>query len=99
MQQKDFRGAIDNYTQALTLERAPETLTLRGWAYLTFDAPALALPDFNEAITMPAQPSHEVEGVRRGGARRIARRRRARCARRAAPAALHKDRAAPRPSS
>jgi eukaryotic-like serine/threonine-protein kinase len=50
VEQNDFRAAIDSYTLALSLMRDPDTLGLRGWAYLAFGAAPLALPDFEEAL-------------------------------------------------
>jgi tetratricopeptide (TPR) repeat protein len=49
-EQNDFRSAIGSYTQALSLTRDPDTLTLRGWAYLMFGPSPLALSDFEEAL-------------------------------------------------
>src|SRR5262249_26776877 len=57
VQQKDFRAAIDSYTQGLKLQRDPETLALRGWAYLMFEAPALALVDFDESLKLRPESS------------------------------------------
>jgi tetratricopeptide (TPR) repeat protein len=50
--QNDFRAAIDRYTESLRLERDPETLTRRGWAYLELGGAALALADFDEAVRL-----------------------------------------------
>jgi tetratricopeptide (TPR) repeat protein/tRNA A-37 threonylcarbamoyl transferase component Bud32 len=50
--QKDYRAAIQSYSQALKVRQDPETLALRGWAYLRFQAPRLALPDFDEALRL-----------------------------------------------
>src|SRR5262249_6821746 len=48
----DQRSALDCYTQGLRLARDPETLALRGWTYLSYDAPELALADFDEAARL-----------------------------------------------
>jgi tetratricopeptide (TPR) repeat protein len=48
----DFRAALDSYTLALSLTRDPDTLALRGWAYLAFGDTALALRDFEEALDL-----------------------------------------------
>jgi tetratricopeptide (TPR) repeat protein len=50
-QQKNFTGAIDDYTQALVLQ--PDRIALyahRGWAHLVIAAPKLAYRDFDEVI-------------------------------------------------
>jgi tetratricopeptide (TPR) repeat protein len=51
-EQKNFRAAIDCYTWSLKLGRDPDTLALRGWAYLLLAAPSAALPDFEEALKL-----------------------------------------------
>jgi serine/threonine protein kinase/Tfp pilus assembly protein PilF len=49
------RGAVDDYTRALALDPDAETYVQRGWTYLlAFDAPQLALPDFEEALRRDA---------------------------------------------
>jgi len=50
VQTRDFRAAVDRYTEGLRVQRDAETLALRGWAYLMYQAPHLALPDFEEAL-------------------------------------------------
>jgi tetratricopeptide (TPR) repeat protein len=58
VEQGDFRLALDSYTRGLHALRSPELLGARGWAYLMFQAPHLALPDFDEALThLPADAS------------------------------------------
>jgi tetratricopeptide (TPR) repeat protein len=55
----DYFGAIEDYSRALALDRAAgkpadaPTLAYRGWAYLTLDAPKLALRDFDAALRVP----------------------------------------------
>jgi eukaryotic-like serine/threonine-protein kinase len=49
----NYRGAIGDFTEALDL--LPDNVMLlkeRGWAYLSFEAPKLALDDFERAITL-----------------------------------------------
>ena len=55
---QEYSGAIQDYTQALTLDPSrPTALIQRGWAYLVSDAPKLALHDFDEAIRLaPEEP-------------------------------------------
>jgi tetratricopeptide (TPR) repeat protein len=54
----DDRGAIEDYTRALGVDRQgggqadPRTLTYRGWSYLILESPRLALPDFEEALRL-----------------------------------------------
>lgn len=49
--QGNFRSALESYTQALKIQRDPETLSLRGWAYLTkYESWELARLDFEEAL-------------------------------------------------
>ncbi len=50
VQRQDFRGAVDCYTHALKIVRDPDTLALRGWAYLMVPAAGLALADFDETL-------------------------------------------------
>src|SRR5262249_19846783 len=50
VEQKDFRLAIDSYTAALKISRDPDTLALRGWAYVMWDAPHLADAVFTESL-------------------------------------------------
>jgi len=68
---RDYRGAIESYTQGLQLYRRAERsdpaldpiarksltqlLSLRGWAYLGEDAASLAAKDFDEALHMDAK--------------------------------------------
>jgi tetratricopeptide (TPR) repeat protein len=55
----DFAGAIADYTQALALHpaRPSRVLVYRGLAYLTANAPELALADFEEVIRLdPTDP-------------------------------------------
>jgi tetratricopeptide (TPR) repeat protein len=52
VEQNDFRAALESYAQALSLTRDPDTLTLRGWAYLAFGAAQPALRDFEEALEL-----------------------------------------------
>ena len=49
----DHSGAIQDYTQALTLDPSrPAPLMHRGWAYIVNEAPKLALRDFEEAVRL-----------------------------------------------
>ncbi|MFI5459233.1 MAG: tetratricopeptide repeat protein [Isosphaerales bacterium] len=60
---KDFRGAISDYTVALSL--TPESATLanrRGWAYLFSDAFKLALADFDMAVRLDPGLGHAYSG-------------------------------------
>lgn len=54
----DYTGAIQDYTQSLTLDPNRSTpLIQRGWAYLVSDASNLAFNDFDEAIRIaPDEP-------------------------------------------
>jgi tetratricopeptide (TPR) repeat protein len=50
---KQHAGAVADYTRALELEVTPSALLARGWIYLlVYDAPRLALPDFEEALRL-----------------------------------------------
>ncbi len=60
---KNFAGAIDDYTVAMTL--TPDSSALvnrRGWAYLFSDAFQLALADFNSAIRLDQGHGHAYSG-------------------------------------
>jgi tetratricopeptide (TPR) repeat protein len=54
----DRCGAVADYTRALEVDQLAgkptdaRTLAYRGWAYLTLDAPRLALADFEEAVRL-----------------------------------------------
>jgi len=62
VEQGDFRLGLDCYTRGLHALRSPELLGARGWAYLMYQAPHLALPDFDEALTqLPADASDKAQ--------------------------------------
>jgi tetratricopeptide (TPR) repeat protein/predicted Ser/Thr protein kinase len=63
---RDFRAALDSYARSLQVRRDADTLTLRGWAYLTEQAPHLARADFEEALTL--RPGDADAGMGRAGA-------------------------------
>ena len=68
----DYSGAIRDYSRALEIQ--PEfalALIERGWAYLRFDSPKLALVDFETAIKHDPSDSDAHNG--RGTARAILR--------------------------
>jgi serine/threonine protein kinase/predicted Zn-dependent protease len=52
----NFAGAVEDYTEALSLERDASVLTHRGWAYCFTDAWKLAEHDFDEAIHLDRRP-------------------------------------------
>jgi tetratricopeptide (TPR) repeat protein len=54
VERKDFRAAVDSYTVALAVRRDADTLALRGWAYLMWEAPPLADADFQESLALKA---------------------------------------------
>ncbi len=65
---KDFPGAIDDLTHAISLR--PEQAALlsqRGWLYIVADAPRLALHDFQAAIQLDPAGADALNG--RGSAR------------------------------
>jgi tetratricopeptide (TPR) repeat protein len=52
---KDYPGAIEKYTSALTLEPERRSLhLLRGWAYLAAKSPRMARPDFEKSLDLEA---------------------------------------------
>jgi len=60
---KDFRGAISDYTVAMSL--TPDSAALanrRGWAYLFCDAFKLALADFDAAVRLDPGLGHAYSG-------------------------------------
>jgi serine/threonine protein kinase/tetratricopeptide (TPR) repeat protein len=63
----DFAGAVEDYTQALHLERDASILTHRGWAYFFTDAWKLAEHDFDAAVRLDAEPgdAHVGRGLAR----------------------------------
>jgi hypothetical protein len=59
----DHRGALADFTRVLEAERDPAAHVIRGWIYLlVFDAPRLALPDFEEAIQFDANNGDAYNG-------------------------------------
>jgi tetratricopeptide (TPR) repeat protein len=50
--QRNYPGAIDDYTHALDLRPDSYTRTYRGWAYLADNAVRLAQRDFDEAVQL-----------------------------------------------
>jgi tetratricopeptide (TPR) repeat protein len=64
----DYGGAADDYTRALGIEPDAATQAARGWIYLVaFEAPVLALRDFEEAIRLEPDRGDPYNG--RGNAR------------------------------
>jgi tetratricopeptide (TPR) repeat protein len=49
---RDYRGAIEDYTNSMTLKPDSGTYTQRGWVYLVSQAPELAGDDFEAAIRL-----------------------------------------------
>jgi tetratricopeptide (TPR) repeat protein len=49
-----FSAAIDDYTRALLIKPDATTLAARGWAYLSSEAPRLALDDFEATLRVNA---------------------------------------------
>jgi len=46
----DHAGAVEDYSQAITLKPRPATYDYRGWAYVILESPRLAQRDFEEVI-------------------------------------------------
>jgi tetratricopeptide (TPR) repeat protein len=68
-----YDGALRDFTEALELDRLghlgvsgwhpdPEVLRYRGWAYLIFQAPKLALKDFDQALTINPNDADALNG-------------------------------------
>jgi tetratricopeptide (TPR) repeat protein len=53
MRQGDLRGACDDYTRALGLQRDPEVYLYRGWSLFFAEAYRPALWDFGTALSLP----------------------------------------------
>jgi eukaryotic-like serine/threonine-protein kinase len=65
---KDFSGALDDYTQALTQHPdQPRLWNRRGWAHLVTNAVQLALEDFERALRLDGSNGDTYSG--RGSAR------------------------------
>jgi serine/threonine protein kinase/Tfp pilus assembly protein PilF/regulator of sirC expression with transglutaminase-like and TPR domain len=68
IQQRDYAGAIADYSRALELQQKSEParrsrlLNLRGWAYHFADAPKLALSDFEESLGLEPNRSDALGG-------------------------------------
>jgi serine/threonine protein kinase/Flp pilus assembly protein TadD len=63
-----YAGALADYSRALDLEPNPEVFAARGWLYLlAFEAPRLALLDFEESLRRDAGNADAYNG--RGNAR------------------------------
>ncbi|HEY7329544.1 MAG TPA: tetratricopeptide repeat protein [Gemmataceae bacterium] len=67
VRQGHFAGAIEDYTEALHLERDASILEHLGWAYFFTDAWKLAEKNFEEAITLNGKPgtTHVGRGLAR----------------------------------
>jgi serine/threonine protein kinase/Tfp pilus assembly protein PilF len=63
----NFAGAVEDYTEALHVERDASVLAHRGWAYFFTDAWKLAEHDFDAAICLDARPgdAHVGRGLAR----------------------------------
>jgi len=61
-QQKNLRAALGSYTKSLELVRDAEVLSIRGWAYLTYSAPHLAVEDFDEALKLKPNDGNALLG-------------------------------------
>jgi tetratricopeptide (TPR) repeat protein len=61
---REFRQAVEAYSQALRLQqpRDPETLCFRGWAYLQSKSPELAIADFEEVLKDNPQHAYSLCG-------------------------------------
>ena len=61
--QDDYPAAIRDYSRALEIRPDDGRLLVRrGWAYLVFDSPRLALDDFNAAIKLDPADSDAYNG-------------------------------------
>ncbi len=67
VRQGHFAGAVEDYTEALHLERDASILEHLGWAYFFTDAWKLAEKNFEEAITLNGKPgdAHVGRGLAR----------------------------------
>lgn len=63
----DYAGAIDDYSRVIDLQPTSKAYCQRGWAYLTGEAPLVALRDFEAAIRLDPQSGDAYNG--RGFAR------------------------------
>ncbi len=61
-QQRDYRAAVEAYTNALLLKEDAETLSYRGWAYLMQEAARPALDDFDAALRLDPKHSNALSG-------------------------------------